>query len=767
VNAINPIRILLTIRQGKIGGGESHVLDLIFHLDKSKFEPVVLSFTDGPMVTRLTEWGITTHVIPTENAFDIRVWKKVKILLKRERVRLVHAHGTRANSNVYWAAKQLSLPLIYTVHGWSFHPDQNVFVRILREAGERFLTNRALLTICVSNSNYNDGRNRINLKRAIIINYGIDLKKFNPFKEYRSLKKELGIPNEQTLVGYLVRITIQKDPHTFIKAISEVVKKTKSIRFLIIGNGDLKESTVSLAKELNVENYIIFQDFRQDIPNVLSGIDIYCLPSLWEGLPIGLLEAMAMKKAIIATPVDGTKEAIQNDHSGLLVPHQSPSKLAEAILYLHENKNRLSQFGEQARNTIQERFEVKRMVAEVESTYFKVLNSEIIEHKKVQSNTIKRKRIGIEAQRLFREKKHGLEIVALEIIRHLQKIDKENEYVIFVREDKDRTCIQETFNFKIREIKASSFPEWEQIKLPRAIREEKIDLLHCTANTAPLFTSVPIILTLHDIIFAEKTNLTGNHYQNFGNLYRKLLLPRVGKKVKQILTVSQSERTTIINHMKVDSKKVTVLYNAVDNSFLRLSKQEIEPIRKKYNLPNEFILFFGNSAPKKNSIGTLKGYVEYCKIHKNAIPLVVAGAFENEIKEEVYDLELSSEIKQKIITIGYIPFNEQPAMYNLANLFLYTSKRESFGMPILESMACGTPVITSLTSSMPEIAGGAAHLVNPHDVSSIAQGILKVMSDVGYRELLIENGLERVKFFSWENTVKELLNIYNETLSNQ
>jgi glycosyltransferase involved in cell wall biosynthesis len=137
------------------------------------------------------------------------------------------------------------------------------------------------------------------------------------------------------------------------------------------------------------------------------------------------------------------------------------------------------------------------------------------------------------------------------------------------------------------------------------------------------------------------------------------------------------------------------------------------------------------------------------------------------MKKEVNDLELSSEIKQKIITIGYIPFDEQPAMYNLANLFLYPSKRESFGMPILESMACGTPVITSITSSMPEISGDAAHLVNPNDVSSIAQGISKVMSDVGYRELLIENGLERVKFFSWENTVKELLNIYNETLHSQ
>jgi glycosyltransferase involved in cell wall biosynthesis len=289
-----------------------------------------------------------------------------------ECIQLIHAHGTRANSNVFWAAKQLKLPLIYTVHGWSFHPDQKWLVRKLREAGERFLTKRSIVTICVSHSNLKDGRERIKLQRACIINYGIDLEKFNPNKNYRNLKKELGVPAEHILVGYLVRITIQKDPHTFIKAIAEVIQKTTEVRFLIVGDGDLKESTVALAKELRVDDYIIFQDFRQDIPDVLSGIDIYCLPSLWEGLPIGLLEAMAMKKAIIATPVDGTKEAIQDEYSGLLIPHQSPNLLARAILRLHDNKKLLNTFGENARKTIEEKFEVKRMVREVEDIYARI-----------------------------------------------------------------------------------------------------------------------------------------------------------------------------------------------------------------------------------------------------------------------------------------------------------------------------------------------------------------------------------------------------------
>ena len=372
-------------------------------------------------------------------------------------------------------------------------------------------------------------------------------------------------------------------------------------------------------------------------------------------------------------------------------------------------------------------------------------------------------KIGIEAQRLFREKKHGLEIVALEIIRHLQKIDKVNQYVIFVRSDVDNTCIQETENFKIRQIPARSFPEWEQIKLPRAIKEEKIDLLHCTANTAPLFTSVPIVLTLHDIIFLENTNFKGNSYQNIGNIYRRIVLQQVISKIKKVITVSYSEKSQILKYLKIAPTHLTVLYNAVDQSFQKMDSSSTEIIRKKYKLPKEFILFSGNSAPKKNTKETIKGYIEYFQSDSSPkLPLVVAGAFEEYLQSELDNINPPQLTRSNILPIGYIPFHEQPAIYNLASLFLYTSKRESFGLPILESMACGTPVITSQTSSMPEIAGNAAHLIDPNNKTSIASGISKILSDTIYRQTLIDEGYARAQQFSWESTAKELLTIYTE-----
>lgn len=363
------IKILETIRQGQIGGGESHVLDLVKGMNKAEFEPVVLSFTDGPMVDRLKAMGIKTYVVETLKPFNLTTYNAVKDILRNEEIDILHAHGTRALSNTIFPAKSLGLPAVYTVHGWSFHQDQPFHIRRMRELSEKFLTDQVNVTISVSNSNQRDGIERFSMKRSRVINYGIDLQRFNPDRPMNDLRAELGIEPGKTVVGYLVRMTVQKDPFTLIRAIAEVAKKTRDIQFLFIGDGDLKQASMNLANELNVSDMIKFHAFRTDIPEVLNTFDIYTLPSLWEGLPIGMLEAMAMKKAIVATPVDGTKEAILEGHNGLLVPCKAHESLAAAILRLHESKEMQKILGENARLTVEKTFDVRMMVNNNESLY--------------------------------------------------------------------------------------------------------------------------------------------------------------------------------------------------------------------------------------------------------------------------------------------------------------------------------------------------------------------------------------------------------------
>lgn len=366
------IKILQTIRQGKIGGGESHVLDLVNELDKERYECVVLSFTQGPMVEILRAKGITTYVVETERPFDFTKWGEVKTILLKEKVDIVHAHGTRANSNSFYSAKELEIPVIYTVHGWSFHPDQSRLIRKLRIFSERFLVQQSRLTICVSENNLAYARGLFPLTRATVVKSGVNLNKFNSSFKFKDIRASLGIQKDTVLVGYVVRMTIQKDPLTLIKAIS-LIPKEMNIQFLFVGDGDLKADAIELAKELELQSKIIFMGFRQDVPDILNAIDIYCLPSLWEGLPIGMLEAMAMRKAVIVTNIDGAKEVVVHKKNGLLVPPKNPRELANALVLLSTNQELRSVISHAAVETISQDFNIQDATRRIEQVYESII----------------------------------------------------------------------------------------------------------------------------------------------------------------------------------------------------------------------------------------------------------------------------------------------------------------------------------------------------------------------------------------------------------
>lgn len=377
------IKVLQTIRQGKIGGGETHVLDLVKHLDKNKYDTQVLAFTQGEMIERLKSMGITTHVIETETPFDLRVWKTVKKFIKKENFDLVHAHGTRAYSNTFWATKSLKIPAIYTVHGWSFHPDQKPLIKNIRIQSEKFLSKKANRVVTVSNSNDRLARELFGNFESITIKNGIDFNKFDPDKKSKDIRAEYGIPKDATLVGYIARITRQKDPLGMLRAFEIVMEQHPDVYFLKIGSGDMREEAELAVERLQKKGAnIVFDRFRTDIPDVLAAIDIYCLPSLWEGLPIGLLEAMAMKKAVIASAVDGTMEVIEDGVNGLLVEPQSTGQLAESIIKLHLDKSLRAQLGAKALNSVRKNYSIQNMTKEIEKIYDNLLGIGVSEHNK-------------------------------------------------------------------------------------------------------------------------------------------------------------------------------------------------------------------------------------------------------------------------------------------------------------------------------------------------------------------------------------------------
>jgi glycosyltransferase involved in cell wall biosynthesis len=375
-------------------------------------------------------------------------------------------------------------------------------------------------------------------------------------------------------------------------------------------------------------------------------------------------------------------------------------------------------------------------------------------------------KIGIEGQRLFRKKKHGMDMVALELIKNLQDLDHENEYYIFVKPDEDNTVLQETSNFKIIELNGGPYPSWEQIALPKAAKHYGCDVLHCTSNTAPFFTDIPLITILHDIIYMESSylkllNSSASTYQKFGNIYRKLVVPRVVKKSKKVITVSHFEKNRISEFFGIKGDtKLDAIYNGVSEHFKPITnKEELKRVKEAYNLPDQYFFFLGNTDPKKNTKGTLKAFSDFLKQTVSNHKLVMLDYDKIELNKLLVEIDDTNLINHIVLT-GYVINTDLPAIYSQCDVFLYPSLRESFGIPMLEAMSCNVPVITSNTSSMPEVSGGAAHVINPFNPEEITQGLIEILQNETYRKSLCDKGLERSKQFSWNNMARDYLKLY-------
>ena len=368
------IKILEVIRQGQIGGGESHLFDLIYFLDKNRYEPVCLSFSDGEMITKLKQMGIRCHVIETQKPFDLLVQKQVKHLIRNEKIQIVHAHGSRAASNVLFTVKQMHIPFVYTVHGWSFHDDQSFLVRKLRLWSEKLICHYANDVICVSQSNADTGRDVFGLQSAHVIENGINLDRFNPDLQFKDLRREFGFTDFDFVVGFVARCTLQKNPVIFLKAIKIAQERNNRIKGLFVGEGDMDAEVDSFIEDNQMHSYVFRSAFRTDVPDLLHCMDVYCLPSLWEGLSIALLEAMAMGKAIIATPTDGTKELIVDGKNGLVVPFNDVQAIVDAISSYCKDRDLLSHCSEEARKVVEKRFNAQRVAASVSEIYRKYTN---------------------------------------------------------------------------------------------------------------------------------------------------------------------------------------------------------------------------------------------------------------------------------------------------------------------------------------------------------------------------------------------------------
>ena len=273
-----------------------------------------------------------------------------------------------------------------------------------------------------------------------------------------------------------------------------------------------------------------------------------------------------------------------------------------------------------------------------------------------------------------------------------------------------------------------------------------------------------MILTLHDTISLERNlKKPKPFYQYFGNMYRKILIPHIVKKAKHLIAVSETEKQNIVQMLHVPPDLVTVVHNGVDNKRYQpiTDPYTQDAFRKKYQLPDRYIAFIGNTDPRKNVDNTLRAYADYLEKSDKKRILVMLHNNPKAFATTIEKLRLNH-LRDNIKMLGYIESADMPAFYSLSEMFLYPSLREGFGMPVLEAMACGTPVITSNVSSMPEVGGNAALYVSPDHYQEITEQMLHLETNPEIRKKMIETGFEQCKILSWDDAAQKVLNVYQK-----
>lgn len=302
---------------------------------------------------------------------------------------------------------------------------------------------------------------------------------------------------------------------------------------------------------------------------------------------------------------------------------------------------------------------------------------------------------------------------------------------------------------------------WEQFIQPLALRRAGVDMLHALAFVAPLAAPCPFVVTVYDLSFMRYPEA----FRPFNRWYLREFTARSVRRARAIIAISESTRQDVINWLGAPPERVHTVYCGVDAAFRPLPAAEVAAFKAARHLPDTFVLFLGTLEPRKNVDGLIRAYACWRDQEPNAPPLVIAGG-KGWYYSHIFNLVESLNLTERVRFTDYVPQHDLPLWYNAASLFVYPSHFEGFGLPVLEAMACGTPVITSTVSSLPEVTGnsGAARLVSPADTDALAAAMREVMADSDLRTVMSQQALIRAAYFSWDKTARETVGVYRKAI---
>ncbi|MCD6519417.1 MAG: glycosyltransferase family 4 protein [Anaerolineae bacterium] len=374
---------------------------------------------------------------------------------------------------------------------------------------------------------------------------------------------------------------------------------------------------------------------------------------------------------------------------------------------------------------------------------------------------MRKPRIGLNAHLLSLQ--HGYRSAGVSryihyLLRYLPQVDRRAEYVAFVGDARA--------HYDGWQMRAPLWPTgdplrrilWEQLVQPLATRRAKLDLLHAPVYVGPLCKPCLLVVTIHDLSFY----IYPEFFRPFQRRYLQHFTRWTSKRADQIIAVSESTRRDVIRFLGVAPDRVVTIPNGVEEIFRPLGRARLEAFRRRNGLPERMILFLGTLEPRKNLLVLLEAYALLRQ--RGAQEMLVVAGGKGWYYESVYATVERLGLRRWVIFPGYVPWEELPLWYNAAELFVYPSLYEGFGLPPLEAMACGVPVVVSNVSSLPEVVGEAGVLVDPQDPQGLAVAMEELLADPARREELAEAGLARARSFSWERTALQTAQLYHRML---
>ncbi|MBU1992373.1 MAG: glycosyltransferase family 1 protein [Patescibacteria group bacterium] len=366
-------------------------------------------------------------------------------------------------------------------------------------------------------------------------------------------------------------------------------------------------------------------------------------------------------------------------------------------------------------------------------------------------------KIGIDC-RMYSPAFTGIGRYVLELTENLFKLDKQNEYVLFFNNPEYKYFKPPNERVKKVLVDAGHYSFAEQTTFLKKLNKEKLDLMHFTHFNAPLLYNKPFIVTIHDLTL---TLFPGQKMTNFTHrMAYHAVIKHAVKKAKHVIAVSNNTKNDLGKFLKADTNKVSVVYEGIAPEFKPIKGHKLELVRGKYDIQKPFLLYTGVFRSHKNLVNLVKAFAVIRKNYKLDIQLVITGREDKyypEVKNTIEQLGLQNEI----VMPGLVPEEDLISLYSTATIYVFPSLYEGFGLPPLEAMQCGTPVVCSNASCMPEVCGDAVLFFNPNDLSDIAEKVHTLYKDKNLQKKLIKKGLEHVQKFSWEKMAKETLKLYN------